>query len=466
MHPWMMHDGYFDITETKMLTWSVLTVLFLFAAAIGCAVWSKPINFRSEHAVFLALAVLYSVVSVISAGGSWLGMDNRYQGVLTWMLYFLMFLFVSQTGVTVAGVWSMVAGFAGVMVLAAINHWELDLLRVMGDLIPFDQGRYISTIGNINFFGSYVCLVLPVVWVLWCFSHNGRREMILLVCIVLGSFGAAASKSECTVLGLGAAYLLIPFIGKSKPEILPRWSLLLGVSALGLLLFRAMTHLIGGYGVSALMELLMHPVIAGGMLLMGFGGFVCCRNRNDRQLAAFGRYYRLSMVVVLLVVVLILVLINTVFLNAELGSLTPFLRFNSEWGSDRGRVWHACLNRWVQMPWWQKLLGGGSGFVVRTDRLDPVFVDAILDAAHCEYLHYLLTHGILGLGLYLGLNYMVLHRAVKTGEPLTLALSVGVIGYLAQSGVNIAQPLTTPLYFVLLSVLAGPAPAGKKELRR
>jgi hypothetical protein len=89
-----------------------------------------------------------------------------------------------------------------------------------------------------------------------------------------------------------------------------------------------------------------------------------------------------------------------------------------------------------------------------------------LDAAHCEYLHYLLTHGILGLGLYLGLNYMVLHQSAKMSKPLTLALSVGVVGYLIQSSVNIAQPLTTPLYFVMLSVLAGTVHTGKMSQHR
>ena len=107
------------------------------------------------------------------------------------------------------------------------------------------------------------------------------------------------------------------------------------------------------------------------------------------------------------------------------------------------------------MPFWQKLIGGGSGCLARLDQINPVFPDAILDAAHNEFLHLLLTNGLLGLCLYVAVNASLIYRAFQNGSEIALALSIALIAYLAQSIVNIAQPMTTPLYIAVLSLLAG-----------
>ena len=135
-------------------------------------------------------------------------------------------------------------------------------------------------------------------------------------------------------------------------------------------------------------------------------------------------------------------------------ALEPYLVLDADFGSDRGAVWRSCLALYWEFPWWQKLIGGGSGVLARWDMLHRVFPDAVVDSAHSEYLHYLLTHGLVGLTASLGWLFFALRRALRSGSPLHAALGLGCAAYAAQALVNIAQSATTPLFLALLALLA------------
>lgn len=80
--------------------------------------------------------------------------------------------------------------------------------------------------------------------------------------------------------------------------------------------------------------------------------------------------------------------------------------------------------------------------------------DSSTNAAHNEYINYLITHGIIGTAAYLTLLGGVIARAVKSAKenPMTVICVAAVICYAVQAIVNIAQPLTTPLFFVFIAM--------------
>jgi O-antigen ligase len=103
------------------------------------------------------------------------------------------------------------------------------------------------------------------------------------------------------------------------------------------------------------------------------------------------------------------------------------------------------------------IFGKGPGFLALYDSQHPIFPDAILDTAHNEYIQYLLTIGIAGLLGYLALLIGTVRAAYQHAKesPLALALIVGIVAYAAQAFVNIAQPASTPILFLLLGMAAG-----------
>ena len=100
-----------------------------------------------------------------------------------------------------------------------------------------------------------------------------------------------------------------------------------------------------------------------------------------------------------------------------------------------------------------KLIGGGAGCVIEWDKTHRIFADAVTDAAHNEYLHYLLTNGLLGLGAYALFLGLTARSAVKSAAGRCLL--TGCAAYAVQAAVNIAQPVSTPLFFIMLFLCGG-----------
>ena len=80
--------------------------------------------------------------------------------------------------------------------------------------------------------------------------------------------------------------------------------------------------------------------------------------------------------------------------------------------------------------------------------------DSSTNCAHNEYINYLVTTGILGLASYLSILFGALKGAIKSAakNPLAIIFAVSVISYAVQATVNLAQPITTPLFIIFVSL--------------
>src|SRR5699024_9531850 len=80
------------------------------------------------------------------------------------------------------------------------------------------------------------------------------------------------------------------------------------------------------------------------------------------------------------------------------------------------------------------------------------------DNAHNEYIQYLVTTGIIGLCTYLAIWFVFFRQLFKHRRQYSIyskACAAAVIVYLIQAVVNINQPISTPLLFLLLGLVQG-----------
>ena len=125
-------------------------------------------------------------------------------------------------------------------------------------------------------------------------------------------------------------------------------------------------------------------------------------------------------------------------------------------------VWKHCLTLRKSFGPWEKLIGGGCGILARMDARDRIFPDAVLDAAHCEYLQILLNWGAAGLASWCAWLVLSVRDGLKTGGELSRALLPGLVGYAVQAAVNIAQAPGIMLFFTLLAAQRSePGKSGK-----
>ena len=453
--PLVLRDGYFDITEVKTVWFAGWSVLFLlFRGAMALQHGAELSRLRIGDMLALALCVLTLFSSLMSGffTESFLGTRGRWQGTGMIWIYAALFFAMPEKEIRERDVFTPLGlGLAVTGALAVAQHLGWDALGLSAELTAFDRGRYISTLGNINFAGAYLALAVPVtVWRL-LYAERGPSRALLAGLSVLGLWAAMAVRSECTVLGLGAALVLMPFLLRGRADALRRWALLWPGAAAGMQLYGL---LIGWRGArfSALTRILLHPAVSAAMAAFGLLAWLLLRNRREDGARKAAGVYGGALLAALLLAAAGLTLLNTVWRSVYLGSLGTWLHFSDSWGTDRIKVWRYCLGLYRDFPLPDKLLGGGCGILVRLDVSRRIFPDAILDAAHSEYLQILLNWGALGLIAWLGWLGFTFRDILRQGEPLALALLAGLLGYAVQAAVNIAQTPGIALFFLLFAI--------------
>ena len=138
-----------------------------------------------------------------------------------------------------------------------------------------------------------------------------------------------------------------------------------------------------------------------------------------------------------------------------------FLRLEDTWGTNRGFMWRRSLDIFRDFSLWRKLFGSGPDtfyymFQPYFEELTKYWTSST-NAAHNEYLNYLITVGILGAAAYCtALVSGLIHCLRRTKyDPMGAVFFAAVICYGAQALVSIAQPITTPLFILFLALCAG-----------
>ena len=144
--------------------------------------------------------------------------------------------------------------------------------------------------------------------------------------------------------------------------------------------------------------------------------------------------------------------------KTPLGDWEKTLRFGPKWGTHRGIMWIRAFDIFGGADFIHKLFGYGPDTFYYL--YEPYFTElqkygnTSTDAAHNEYINYLVTIGIAGLTSYLAFVGGALVRGFKSAKrnPVVLAFAAAVIGYAAQAVVNIAVPISTPLFIIFVSL--------------
>lgn len=464
--PLIFSNLYFNITETKHTLFLVASGCYLLLLLFSRIAFPPDFGVKSARAPLHPAAISLLAFFIISLVGALLskhpddifwGQNNRYQGLLALFTYALIVLALSRREINLR--WPLRAFLLAASlasVLGLINHFGVDLFGFYQNLRKEDLGRFLSTLGNADFYGSYLVLAFPVA--LNTFIHaQGRRNLILsaaaMVCVF---FGSLVAGSDSAALGLLATALVFPLVLFGDASAMRRLALGWGIFFLTAFVFGLLSGFLPSKTYLSFFTVAVSRVVVSlPLAAVAFALWFLLRRARQERLLRLRRPYWVALVSAAGIGVLALVLLNTAFSHVPLGSLSRYLRFNASWGTDRGQIWAFVFRFFGTQPPMQQLFGGGSGVLFYADAVKPLFSDAALDTAHNEYLQYLVTNGVLGLMCYLAALVFAIRTGIQKGvrQPVFLGLSVAVIAYAVQAAVNIAQPASTPLLLVLLGIL-------------
>ena len=353
-----------------------------------------------------------------------------------------------------------------VALLTVLNFYYIDPL---GMLSGYDQATiedFGSTIGNKNIIATFMCLFLPVAVMCFVITKQKVIRIIGVFAIAFAYTGLICADSSSDIFGLIIIVPVMAIFCARSYVYLRRYLLAMTIMfASGKILY-LLSSVLGdnNKGFEFIQEFLIHspimyaPIVICGLLylLMYFLSDKAEPKYNAKAAQiTLGAVFGAAAVTILG----LFIYFNTADTTTDLGDFEKLLRFSDAWGTHRGFMWRVSMEEYGKYNIFGMLFGSGpdTAYYVLEPHFEELlsnFGDASTDCAHNEFINYLLTQGALGLAAYLGFMGSVIVRGIKTAktEPLALVFVSAVICYLAQSAVNLYNPIVTPILFIFASL--------------
>lgn len=455
-----LHTRDDALSKLSFTDWAVLA--FLFTASV-----STIFSAYKEMAFF----------GEITAGSYTHGRNN---GLMLFMMYAAVYFLVSRAYRYKEYIFvalAITSAFVGLV--AVLNCFYIDPLNMFERFVDDEKvfKDFITTFGNKNMYSTYICVTLPVVFTMSVCTEKLVCRIVYLVSAALSVMAMVVCDSDSAVLGTVAflAVLLVIYsrdISKLKKYFLGMTVIFASLKLIGFISKLANDN---HKELSAIPYKLMQAnftyilLIAAAVITIVL--FLLDFKNPEIKLPKVVPIVLASLMIAAVVSVLgAMIYFSAIDTKTDLGSLERLLRFNKAWGTHRGVMWIDSMKIFGDASIFDKLFGSGpESFYYKFQPYFPdlyEFGDGSTDAAHNEYIQYLINLGILGLASYLAFTGSALVRGIKAikSNPIALAYAAPVVAYLVQAFVNISLPIGTPLFIIFVAMCENAARQNKFEL--
>ena len=468
LQPLFITNRYYNITVSKFLFFVVLSVVFFAASFIAKAVDGKRNGIRKDAFrlecedyawfVFVLFGAITLAVSDYKSE-AFTGSRGRYLGFAFYLAAFAMYLFVAKCFALNENILlSFQCSTVLVILLALLEVFGADPFGLISTVPAQSRQMFLSTIGNIDVFASFLCVSLPIA--LYMIVH-GRKHFVYYTVLILGTFALFASGSDSGYVGMFAVLWILCLLSFKNQQMLKRFCWVC-------VLFFAEAFI---YGLLQSSEIINRPLSSltyylsrVGIVLTAIAFFTAIsallhfKELKPHTLMIFRTVFIIVSACGLIAIAVAVLYFSLINKDRDLGGMENYLRFSEQWGSERGHVWMTTLETFSELPLINKLFGYGQDtlyYALSDYSFEKMMsLGAGTDNAHNEIIQYLVTTGVAGVAAYLAVVLLSVKKIAANcrKDMLYGAILLSVAGYLAQSLVNISQPITTPLFFVMLAI--------------
>nr|WP_316615348.1 O-antigen ligase family protein [uncultured Ruminococcus sp.] len=392
---------------------------------------------------------------------------SRNNGLLLLLLYTLMYFVITRNYVKKDYVFIIFLVTSSVIaLLTVLNFFYIDPFGLLDGYDAATIDDFGSTLGNKNIIAAFMCVFLPAAVMLFVISESKIVRIIAGFSILFAYTGLLCADSTSDILGLLVILPVMAIFCARSFTYLRRYLLALTILFVSGKVLWGFALLIGDHNKG--FEFMQHFLIYSRLMFLPIA--VCCLlylliMLFEKKIEA--RYPAKALTIIFTVLFLIgiiaalaaFVYFSFIDRKTDIGNFKKLLRFDDYWGTHRGFMWRVSFEEFGKFKPMQLLFGTGPDtayYVLQPHfgELSSRFGDSSTDCAHNEFINYLLTQGVLGLAAYLGVMGSVIVRAIKTAKknPTVLIFVYPVICYLAQSVVNLYNPIVTPFLFIFLSL--------------
>ncbi|MBQ8318406.1 MAG: O-antigen ligase family protein [Lachnospiraceae bacterium] len=402
------------------------------------------------------------------------GENARYMGLEMYLIIGVVFLCIARiSDISKISIVAFAFVTAYTYVVGIVQHLEIDVqywstgrqsvfefMHYRERLSDNQFDIYMSTFGNINIFSSFIVISLCLFLGLFIFTDVLYLKLVAGTVVVLGGTSLMIANSDSGYIGVAGAVFALLLISYNAERIRHFIVSLILLACGNLLVVWLNNYAVreydkrGGFAQAFdRLDFALVIILALGLL------YVLVRYLGTKYNSKLKEANKKKVTGFISVATAVVGLVTIVAGNAMgIGIFT----FNDKWGTYRGFVWSRAWNIFCDAPIINKLFGYGNesfGTYMNAYYYEDMkeIVGRLYDNAHNELLQYLITLGIFGVIAYVGLFLSSVIYMLKYGKQnyMVYAFLVATVGYFVQSLINLNQPITTPLYFVIMALGVG-----------
>lgn len=472
--PLIMHNKYFDITITKYNCFVYVSLGLVVFSIIGFII--KCVMDEDNHnntaykgnrllkpefwALAFAISNVFACIVSESRMESLTGSEGRYMGMFSYVLLVTVFFILAKPYKGNNYIFYIFAFSTVIMyVIALVQQSGADVFGLKEGISKKQYYLFVSTMGNINIFASFIVIAFAVFAGFLICSEKIIMKTVSGLIVYLSAMVCLISNSDSVYLGVGIVVLFLCYAAIYKERV--RWYLLmlLLMAAGNFSMAFVNKYILVDYykrdGISRSLENITINIVL--LVLLALLTIAVWQLYKKKPELLKENKNKLAIGITIILSILCIAALAVAFLNDM-----SIVNFNYKWGNYRGFIWSKCIGAYKDFGMVNKIFGYGNETIklsVSNPNYDEMMevTNRIYDNAHNEILQYLLTIGIVGVISYLGMFVCSIAYMLIKGKNnvYVIVCAAACIGYFAQSLVNLNQPFTTPLFFIFLALGVG-----------
>lgn len=442
--PLLLHNGYFDTLKTKRIffmisTYAAIGLYLIVQIVFGHIEDKKNINIIDFLFGVLGVFLLINSLCCHNIRSALFGSAGWGMGTVFWLLCVAGYFLCSMNYVNTRYVLHLLIATSNIVVLQALaNIYRLDPLGVIHLLRHTEKYLYISTIGNVNWYSEYCCILLPIFVVVGTNmkSKNLWYRIWIYFSFMMTTMSAIACGSDTAILGIMIVCIYITFTMMMHPYKINYLYIVFSL-IVGSIILR----------VSYANNLLYYPM--GKIQLFFLSEEFWIWGIGILLLAYFGKGRLISM--------FSLICVGCIFLFRR-EVVEQYLIPSDKWGTNRGYIWKYSCKIFANMSWKEKIVGCGMDeFGVKAQQYYNEelysFFDRIVVNAHSHFFQLLITGGILAIVIWYSIIITAVCKGMQVQRIDVRAISLSIISFGIQGFVNNFQPCGLGMMIVLVGIL-------------
>lgn len=478
--PLVFRHYYFDILLFKYYYYCFCTIAMVILV-IGYFVYIKfsKVDFYKNSIksiwrrlsltdVFVLVYWLISIISTLSSDylyESFWGNEGRFTGLFLISWYVLSYFCVSRFCKFKRRYLDLML-ISGVLVciFGITDYFKLDILKFKVSMTPEQINIFTSTIGNINTYTAYVGIIAAISTLFFALENRFTHLIFYYICMIISFFAIIMGVSDNAYLSLMALFGLLPLLLFKSGKGIKRYltiiaSFLTVAQCINWINKKFASQVIGidgAFNIVINYRYLYYLII---FLWLALLLLTVLELKGKNVIKDYGNimiYIWLGLIgTVLLLIVYLLYDCNVAGHASKYSSFGNYFIINDDWGTHRGYIWRNGLECFSKLSLWKKLIGYGPetfGILILRATANNKY-NELFDSAHNEYLHMLITVGILGLTSYILFIFSIIKNCIKYKiNKELIVIAFAIICYSSQAFVNLNLPIVTPIFWLLLSM--------------